>query len=342
MATGVQRKTVLITGAGGPAAIAFMRSIYHLPLDIVTVDADFRAAGLYLVPADRRALVPDASDPSFARELLALCRRFGVELVVPTRSTELLPLAAARDAFTNAGVDLLLAPHGALEVALDGLALMRAATDCIPTARFARLDMGFDADEWNFPFVAKLRDRSDEAADPRLQLIECAEQLAALPRDGSYYVQPFLPGRAQSVDCFTSRDARVTYACPRTRLEHAGGATTASVTERDRRLETRARRLLRRLGIDGLASVQFKRDAAGQPQLTGIHPRVPGAVSLTVAAGHNLPAMAVCDAIGWPLPNPEPAPRPLAMVRSWQETYLDPGDLLGPVARRRRASGGAS
>ena len=58
-------------------------------------DIDPFAAGLYLVAPERRAILPRGDDPRFADVLLARCRARGVDVVVPTVDTELLPLARA-------------------------------------------------------------------------------------------------------------------------------------------------------------------------------------------------------------------------------------------------------
>lgn len=48
---------------------------------------------------------------------------------------------------------------------------------------------------------------------------------------------------------------------------------------------------------------------------------------LTVASGVNMPALALADAVGLVVPRGVPF-RPLAMVRTWTETFFDPGEFL--------------
>ena len=50
---------VLVTGAGGPAAIAVLKSLRADPsVRLIAADMDGWAAGLYLVPAADRAVIP--------------------------------------------------------------------------------------------------------------------------------------------------------------------------------------------------------------------------------------------------------------------------------------------
>src|SRR5580700_3979809 len=92
--------SVLVTGAGGPAAIAVMKSLRADPaIRLIAADMDIWAAGLYLVPAADRAVIPAGAAPGFAASLLASSRRLGADVVIPTVDAELRPLAAAREDF---------------------------------------------------------------------------------------------------------------------------------------------------------------------------------------------------------------------------------------------------
>jgi hypothetical protein len=94
------RLRVLVTGAGGPAAIAAMKSLRADPsVELLAADMDPWAAGLYLVPPEARTLVPAGAAPDFTVALLARCRALGVDVVLPTVDAELRPLARDRAAF---------------------------------------------------------------------------------------------------------------------------------------------------------------------------------------------------------------------------------------------------
>ena len=112
------RPRVLITGAGGPAAVS---ALLDLPDAVVWVAADVgpHAVGLYLVPPSRRVLVPRGDDPELVDRLLRACLEHGVDVLWPTVDSELLPVAEAADRFAAAGVRVLAAPVPALKVCLD-------------------------------------------------------------------------------------------------------------------------------------------------------------------------------------------------------------------------------
>jgi Glycosyl transferase family group 2 len=119
---------VLVTGAGGPAAVSVLKSLRADPsVTLIAADMDSWAAGLYLVPAAERVLIPAGLAAGFADALLARCVAMRADIVIPTVDSELRPLAVARARYAAAGAELLLAPDRALELTLDKLALARGA-----------------------------------------------------------------------------------------------------------------------------------------------------------------------------------------------------------------------
>ena len=189
---GDRRFRVLITGAGGPAAIAAMKSLRADPtLKVLAADMDPWAAGLYLVPPDARTLVPPGAAPGFADAMLDICATLGVDILLPTVDAELEPLAAARAAFAAAGTDLLLAPAAALEVILDKLTLARHCKGIVAVPRTEPFGLAFDPRSWTFPVVVKPRRGSGSRG---FALVADAEALAAMDRSGALIVQEYLPG----------------------------------------------------------------------------------------------------------------------------------------------------
>mgnify|MGYP000349666652 CR=1 FL=1 len=85
--------------------------------------------------------------------------------------------------------------------------------------------------------------------------------------------------------------------------------------------------IARRVGIRYVANVQFRRDFSGRPRLLEINPRFPGTMSLTVAAGVNMPELCLRDACGEALPERLDY-APVAMVRHWEETFLPASEFL--------------
>ncbi len=66
---GHHRSRILVTGAGGPAAIAAMKSLRaDSTFELLAADMDPWAAGLYLVPPAAHALIPPGSAPASPKQ----------------------------------------------------------------------------------------------------------------------------------------------------------------------------------------------------------------------------------------------------------------------------------
>lgn len=314
---------VLVTGAGGAAGVAVIRSL--LARDDVTVFAAYMdgwAAGLYLVPAAQRRLVEPGRSEAFVPGLSRLVADDGLDVVISTVDVELQALADRRDELAPA---VLAAPASeTLAVALDKLAL---ADRCAPHANVPRTVLaGPDAlaVDWEFPVFAKPR---SGAGSRGIRVVPDRAALEALPLDEGLIVQDLLPGEEYSVDVLADAEGRVVAAVPRTRARVDSGVAIAGRTVHDPELEETAAAVATAIGLVGVANVQLRRDRAGRAALLEVNPRFPGALPLTIAAGVDIPSLVVDLFTGVPLPERMPF-RELATVRFLEDVPFDPSELL--------------
>jgi carbamoyl-phosphate synthase large subunit len=317
---------VLVTGAGGPAAVAFLRAVAGPGVETWAVDIDPCAVGLYLVPPDRRALVPRGDDPAFVDALAGLCRDGAIDVVVPTVDTELVPVARRADELEAAGTTVLAPSLATLEACLDKWAVIEACRSSVAVPRTELLDGAVDLASWSWPAIAKPRHGSGSRG---VVLAAGPDDLAAIDRDGSHLLQEHLPGVEHSLDVLAYRDGRVAAVVPRTRLKVDSGIAVAGCTVPDPALEAYGRRVARVIGLTSVANVQVKADRHGEPRLLEVNPRFPGSMPLTVAAGVDMPSLALADALGRPVPD-HVGFRALGMVRHWDEVFVPPDELAGP------------
>ena len=324
-ANGAARPTrVLVTGAGGPAAIAAMKSLGADPsVELLAADMDPWAAGLYLVPPAARTLVPAGADPDFTSVLLARCQALGVHVVLPTVDAELRPLAHARPQYAAAGIALLLAPARALDVILDKLALARRCAGVVRVPRTELFGPGVDPERLTYPVIVKPRTGSGSRG---VITVGSAVELAALERSRALLVQEFLPGEEYSIDVLADASGHVIASVPRLRARVDSGVSVGGRTVRDEELSSFGRTVAQATGLTYVANVQCKRDAAGRPALLEVNPRMPGTLGLTIASGVDMPRLALAALRGQPLPATMGF-RERAVVRFLDERILDPADI---------------
>jgi carbamoyl-phosphate synthase large subunit len=315
---------VMVTGAGGPAAVSVMKSLSaDASVSLVAADMDPWAAGLYLVPPEARTLVPAGADPHYADATLARCAAMGVDVLIPTCDAELRPLGKARDEFRRAGIELLLAPDSALEVCLDKLALAERCAGHLPVPRTERLDKVADPESWTYPVMIKPRSGSGSRG---ISVAASSEELLRLEPSPDFLVQDYLPGEEYSVDVLADVTGHVVAAVPRVRERVDSGVSVAGRTVHDAELERLGAGVAAATGLTYVANVQFRRDPAGRPALLEVNPRFPGAMPLTVASGVDMPLMALDSLRGRPLPEHADF-RETAMVRYLEERFVELGEV---------------
>ena len=269
--------SVLVTGAAGPAAISVLKSLRADPsVRLIAADMDGWAAGLYLVPAADRTVIPAGGAPGFAATVLARCRELGADIVIPTVDSELQPLAAARPEFERAGVALMLPPARALAVTLDKLALARACAGVVRVPRTEPLDEAVDPGSWTYPVIVKPRTGSGSRD---ISAIVSADELKAaltVAEPGSgFLVQDYLPGEEYSIDILADAGGRVVAGVPRVRSRVDSGVCVAGRSLHDRELEQFGATVAGTVGLAYIANVQVRRDVDGEPALLEVNPRAP-------------------------------------------------------------------
>jgi carbamoyl-phosphate synthase large subunit len=329
---GPVRPRVLITGAGGPAAVA---ALLDLPdaVDWVTADIDPHAVGLYLVPPDRRVLIPRGDDPDLVDRLLEACARHQVDVVWPTVDSELLPVAEASDRFAAIGVRVLAAPVPALAICLDKWQLVQCCQDVVRVPATTLVTAATDLAAVPVPYVLKPR---RGAGGRGVRVVRTEDDTAGVPRDGSYLCQEYLPGAEFSIDVLSRPDGTVAAAVPRRRDKVDSGIAVAGRTVADPGLETFGRVVATRVGLTGVSNVQVRRDARGRPALLEVNPRLPGTMPLTVAAGVDMPAWALAAVLGGTIPTGL-SYREIAVVRHWTERFVPVSEVDDLIVAGARA-----
>ncbi|WJF91711.1 ATP-grasp domain-containing protein [Paraburkholderia bonniea] len=313
---------IMITGAGGPAAISIWKSLYPQH-ELHMADMDPCAAGLYLVPAAQRLIVPRGDSPEFVGSVQEACRVRGIEMLLSTVDAELVPVAEAASSFEAGGTRVPLSPVETLRLCRDKYLLLEHLKHAVPVPEFGLLSAATLDQALVFPLFAKPR---LGAGSRGIALIHHKDDLRALPLDGSYLLQEWLPGEEYSVDCYVRSDGVVLAAVPRDRMKTDSGIAVASRTRHLDELIEAGANTAQVAGIRYVANVQFKRASDGRFKLLEINPRFPGTLPLTTAAGIDIPALLVADVRGEPLPDTLLPFRELMVVRYWTEQFFDPGE----------------
>lgn len=316
---------VLVTGAGGPAGVAVIRSLVKREdTEVFAADMDGWASGLYLVRADRRRIVPRGASEGFVDSLIAMCREDSIDVLFSTVDVELPPLARRRDELLAVGTALAAPTYETLVTALDKFTLAERCTPVSKVPHTTLLNQEGVKGDWAFPVIIKPR---SGAGSRGVRLIESRAELEALTLDDAIIIQEHLPGDEFSVDVLAGLDGHVIAAVPRSRERVDSGVSIAGRTVRRAELEETAGTVARAIGLTGVANVQLRYDSSGSPALLEVNPRFPGAMPLTIAAGVDMPSLLLDIVLGVPVPEHIEFAE-LANVRFLEDVFLDPSDIL--------------
>jgi carbamoyl-phosphate synthase large subunit len=313
---------VLVTGAGGPAGIAVIRSLLRrADVEVYAGDMDGWASGLYLVPANRRRILQPGLSPNFVDEIKLLCAHDALDVVISTVDVELPPLAARR---AELGAVLAAPSLATLDVTLDKWELAQRCSRLlrVPVTRLLNED-GIRLN-WTFPVIVKPR---RGAGSRGVRLVADRAALEALGVDEALIIQEHLPGDEFSVDVLADLAGNVVAAVPRTRTRVDSGVSIAGRTVHDDGLESTAAAVAKAIGLTGVANIQLRRDTEGVPALLEVNPRFPGALPLTIAAGVDIPSLVLDLATGVPIPERIDF-RDIANVRYLEDIFVDPSEIL--------------
>lgn len=319
----MKRLNILITGAGGAAAIAFYEAVKSAEHDFFMADMNENSVGLYLVDATNRCILKASDDKNYIQHLLTTCVENKVDIIIPTVDSELLIITKNRHLFDEIGVTLITSDYENLANVLDKYKLMKKLSSHFKLAWFAKYDKNFDVNKLKYPCLIKPRCDSGSRGIKR---INKANDLKGIPKNGKYLLQDYLPLNEYSVDVYVNRNNKAIASVVRERIKTYGGVAVISKTINWPLLSDLAAELSEFLNLRYAVNVQFKLNNQGVPCLLEINPRFPGTSSLTVAAGVNMPEMSLEEAIGKTL-NVKYNYCELAMVRRWKETFIAVNEL---------------
>lgn len=118
-----EKKTnVLVTGTGGGGVgegIVKALKLNPQKYRIVATDMSPMSAALWRV--DKGYVVPPASDNSYARKVIDICKREKIDAVIPGSVPELKKLSDIRTEFENEGIALIISPKKVIDTCLDKL-----------------------------------------------------------------------------------------------------------------------------------------------------------------------------------------------------------------------------
>lgn len=337
-----------------PSALKALRQIKEEEYYIVGIDSGQDTVGFLWT--DSYYIVSPPDKPEYIQEVLDICAKEKVELVIPWTNDEAVAISRAAPEFKKHGIALLCGSSKSIEKVVDkGKLFQELEKTDIPIPKFrlastpieiekAAIVLGYPQE----PVVIKPRTLSgtrgfcilDTNTDlwkrglgNRLPLPAFLDILSELKEAEkthlNYLVMEFLPGDDYSVDALCNNGTPL-FIIPRRRLSAIGGVSHIAETSNNHEVRAMVSGIIKHFKLHLNVNVQVKY-SRGQPLVYDVNPRISGTIVANAGVGINLLHFGIRLALGKSIPNPKSCKFQHAkMVRYWGEDYIRNHDWFAP------------
>ena len=322
--------TVLITAAGNqymPGFVECFRSVTER--NIRLVGADMNNDSTILQMMDALYQVPAATDPTYVDELLNICKKEKIDVIIPVMSAELPALVANKYKFEELGTVVSVSNLKSIEIANNKLRLYEYMRENgIEIPRFCSVNSIKELDEAfsyvGYPEIAVCIKATELSGSRGIRIIDPSKSRFDIlfgEKPNSFYisyeelktilsekpvipemmVMEALPGDEFSIDLLADHGKILYMAARESNSITASIPMEATLFHNEAAYEI-SKRIIESLELDGNADLDFKYDRNGKPVLMEINPRVAATMEIFMQGGMNLPYLRVKQLLGEKLP----------------------------------------
>ena len=275
---------ILFTGVGRRVELlqAFREAATYLNKDIKIYGADMAGTASAMAFCDFTRIICGMKEEAYISELMEICRKDSINLLIPTIDTDLLVLAENKERFCNIGTKVLVS----------SLEKVQVCRDKNQTSRFFKgcgLSTPISVRDWNeykngYPAFIKPKDGSSSIHTYKIKDKAELEHYAS-QMDG-YIIQPYIEGTEYTVDIFCDFEGNPVYITPRIRMAVRSGEVLKTKIDLDEKIIKGCKRIIHGLRPCGPITVQLIREKkSGIDYYIEINPRFGGGAPLSMKAG---------------------------------------------------------
>lgn len=269
---------ILVTSAGGPAAIGVIKSIRHFDTEnkhkIIATDISELSAGLHL--ADEGYTVPKANKDYFIQAIAKIVKENEIDVILPTGNLEI-------DQFQELShmTNIFMSDSKTIKLCNDKWSFYEKVKNDFPISETWQ----DDDIKWMGCF-----------ARPRFELggsrgtLHCKDihqYMSTFNSKTEYVYSKYLPGQEYTIDVLCDMNSNPLIAIPRKRLETKAGISSKGEIISDKNIEKKCKEICSFLKLKGPVCIQMKEDDNGIPNFVEVNPRFGGGTFFTTLAGVN-------------------------------------------------------
>lgn len=273
---------VLFTGVGRRIELiqSFREAALCLGVSLKIYGADMAGTAPALAYCDYTRKVCGMRDDNYIPELMEICRKDKIDILIPTIDTDLLILG--RNAHLFGDTKVLISKADKISVCRDKNHTADFFESCGCHAPKTVNDWKKYAA--SYPCFIKPKDGSSSINAFKAETSEELEVYANQIED--YIVQPFIEGTEYTVDIFCDFDGTPIYITPRIRLQVRAGEVLKTQIDMDERIIEECKRIVEKFKPVGPITVQLiRQNVTGDDYYIEINPRFGGGAPLSMKAG---------------------------------------------------------
>ena len=278
---------IAVTGVGGGVGQNIIKSLENSDYNVVALDADPLAAGLYL--SKTAYLIPYANKDNYIPKLLEICENENISLLFPGLEPELMPLSLNRHLFDKIGTKVVVSKPEVIticeDIQLTFEHLMKSGVH-VPITFLAE---NFNPNTGSYPFVLRQRVGGARAKNKFLirNSFEWEAALKKIKSDiSNYIIMEHIDGHE-----YTCGSVNLNGSCKGVivmRRILRSGETYKCFTIKNEVIEKEVRKILDAIKPFGACNVEFKLKD-GKPYVFEVNARCSGTTAARACSGFNEP-----------------------------------------------------
>ncbi|MDD7636310.1 MAG: HAD-IA family hydrolase [Clostridiales bacterium] len=280
----MEKYHVLFTGVGRRVELiqAFRQAASNLHIELKIYGADMAGDAPALAFCDYIRKVCGMHDSAYISQLLELCKKDCIDLLIPTIDTDLLVLSQNTEKFDAIGTKVLISEPDKIMLCRDKNLTANFFEMC--GLKAPRTYNDYHKYAGPYPCFIKPKDGSSSInafkVNDYKQLVVYAEKIV------DYVIQPFIGGKEYTVDIFCDFDGNPVTIVPRERVAVRSGEVLKTKIDLDKTMIQEARQLISKFKPCGPLTVQLiRQEGTGEDYYIEINPRYGGGAPLSMKAG---------------------------------------------------------
>jgi len=276
---------ILILSAGRRVELvqSFQKAAKTLNIksNVVAGDCSETAPAIYF--ADRKAILPRINEDNYIDEIINVCKREDIKLVIPTIDTDLLLLSEERDRIeSESGAVVLISSTEVISICRDKIITQKFLEENGFKIPKMYSEEELDSGELEFPLFIKPKSGSSSINTFKVNNIEELATYRSLIKEP--IVQDFMEGKEFTVDVFLDFDGNLITVVPRLRMATRSGEISKGRIIKDREIIEDIKRLVEVLKPIGHITVQLMKTNKGIEYIE-INPRFGGGAPMSIQSG---------------------------------------------------------